>query len=156
MTMICLTGANHSSCHMSLYVCETLRVSSNDFLAFLFGEDVEAAAAALAAASSSTSRLRKKTMVVETMNTMPKKYMNLSMGTRPYVCVSRPSSGRKYLLEKSADSMVRKITLPMNQPAVWPTELHVDAQPTFSLKNKANNRMNKKGEEEDESSVHLD
>ena len=38
-----------------------------------------------------------------------------------------------YLFEKSADSSVKNITLPINQPAVWPTELHVEPQETFSL-----------------------
>jgi hypothetical protein len=37
------------------------------------------------------------------------------------------------LLQKSADSKVRKITFPKNQPQDWPTVLQVDDQPTFSL-----------------------
>lgn len=41
----------------------------------------------------------------------------------------------RYLLQKSADSKARKRTFPRKYPAVWPTELHVDAYPTFSLDN---------------------
>lgn len=33
----------------------------------------------------------------------------------------------RYLLQKSADSNARKRTFPRKYPAVWPTELHVDA-----------------------------
>lgn len=43
-----------------------------------------------------------------------------------------------YLFEKSADSIVKKRTLPTNQPAVWPTVLQVEPQETFSLKKKFN------------------
>lgn len=41
----------------------------------------------------------------------------------------------RYLLQKSADSRARKSTFPRKYPAVWPTELHVEAYPTFSLDN---------------------
>lgn len=33
----------------------------------------------------------------------------------------------RYLLQKSADSRAKKSTLPMKYPAVWPTELQVEA-----------------------------
>ena len=42
----------------------------------------------------------------------------LSMVTTPCFCSMRPNMGRIYLLEKSADSSVRNMTLPMNQPAL--------------------------------------
>ena len=57
----------------------------------------------------------------------------LSIGNRPYVCSLKPNRGLTYLLEKSADSKVKKMTFPMNHPAVWPTELHVEPHETFSL-----------------------
>lgn len=39
----------------------------------------------------------------------------------------------RYLLQKSADSNARNRMFPRKYPAVWPTELHVLAQPTFLL-----------------------
>lgn len=41
----------------------------------------------------------------------------------------------RYLLQKSADSRARNSTFPRKYPAVWPTELHVEAYPTFALDN---------------------
>lgn len=39
-----------------------------------------------------------------------------------------------YLLQKSADSNTKKITFPINQPAVAPVLLHVELHDVFSLK----------------------
>ena len=48
--------------------------------------------------------------------------------------VTIDDSAPKYFWQKSFDSNAKNTTFPMKYPAVCPTLLHVDAQPTFRLK----------------------
>ena len=75
------------------------------------------------------SLLSNQTSDVVIKNTIAQKNKNPGSVTTP------PFSGveRKYWLQKSGELRARNTTLPKKYPAVCPTVLQVDAQPTFRL-----------------------
>ena len=75
----------------------------------------------------SFSCLKIQTNVVVTINNKPQHNKKSDIFIMPVCC----GVDLRYLLARSGDVNARKQIFPKKYPAVWPTELHVEAYATF-------------------------